>query len=77
MMYGIFCYIIIENFPRKFSPCIISFEYAEIVDVCIARGNWNMNSPDFWTQQVERALHHILRSNVTMQLQIQLMEIDN
>ena len=23
MLYGTYCYIIIENFPQKFSPCVL------------------------------------------------------
>ena len=28
MLYGNYCYIIIENFPQKFSPCTIIFNTA-------------------------------------------------
>ena len=30
MLYGNYCYIIIENFPKKFSPCIDGHMYVDI-----------------------------------------------
>ena len=55
MLYGHYCYIIIENFPQKFSPCIF---HTTRHNVAYAMAQW--------TPTVGGQMQHFRISNITM-----------